>query len=64
MNAIMTWPDERFAAAGGDFVPDYRRRRELEESERAELKRVDVEAQSSPSTPLICGFGPGRRCIS
>lgn len=52
MNAMTTSPDDRFVAGGGDFVPDYRRRRELEESERAELKRLDVEAQSSPSNSI------------
>lgn len=51
MNAMTTSPDDRFVA-GGDLVPDYRRRRELEESERAELKRLDVEAQSSPSNSI------------
>jgi hypothetical protein len=52
MTEIMTLPaadTERSVATGVDFAFDYRRRRELEESERAELKRVDLEMQSSPS---------------
>lgn len=52
MNATMTWPvveDERFTSStGADVVSDYRRRRALEESERAELKRMDLETQCSP----------------
>lgn len=51
MNAMTTSPDDRFVA-GGDLVPDYRRHRELEERERAELKRLDVEAQSAPSNSI------------
>ncbi|HET9108701.1 MAG TPA: hypothetical protein VFN79_16085 [Steroidobacteraceae bacterium] len=51
MPAIMTLPvaeAERSGSTGVDFAFDYRRRRELEESERAELKRLDLETQSSP----------------
>lgn len=51
MNAMMTWPaleGERFASTGADIGSDYRRRRELEERERAELKRMELEAQCSP----------------
>ena len=52
MTDMMTLPAteaERSLSTGVDFAFDYRRRRELEESERAELKRVDLEMQSSPS---------------
>jgi len=51
MSATMTGhivEEERFTSAGADVVSDYRRRRALEESERAELKRMDLEAQCSP----------------
>ncbi len=51
MNTMMTWPvveAERFISTGTDIASDYRRRRELEERERAELKRMDLETQSSP----------------
>jgi hypothetical protein len=51
MTEIMTLPvaeAERSVSSGVDFAMDYRRRRELEESERAELKRMDLEMQSSP----------------
>ena len=53
MNATMTWPvveDERFISTGADIASDYRRRRALEERERAELKRMELEAQCSPSS--------------
>jgi hypothetical protein len=40
--------DERFISPGADIASDYRRRRALEELERAELKRVDLETQCSP----------------
>jgi hypothetical protein len=52
MTEIMALPaaeTERSVSSGVDFAFDYRRRRELEESERAELKRMDLEMQSSPS---------------
>ena len=52
MNAMTTSPDDRFIAGGSDFFPDYHKRRELEEIERAELKRIDVEAQYSPSNSI------------
>ncbi len=51
MNATMTRPiveDERFISTSADIASDYRRRRELEECERAELKRMDLETQCSP----------------
>ena len=51
MNATMIWPvgeDDRFTSTGADIASDYRRRRALEEHERAELKRMDLETQSSP----------------
>lgn len=51
MNAMMTLPvveDERFISTSVDIVSDYRRRRALEERERAELKRMDLETQCSP----------------
>jgi hypothetical protein len=51
MNAMMTWPvveDERFISSGADIASDYRRRLALEERERAELKRMDLETQCSP----------------
>lgn len=52
MTAIKTLPvaEAERSVSGVDFAFDYRRRRELEESERAELKRVDLEMQSSPSS--------------
>ena len=52
MNATMTLPvvDERFISTGADIASDYRRRRALEERERAELKRMDLETQCSPSS--------------
>lgn len=49
----MTLPvveDERFISTGADIASDYRRRRALEERERAELKRMDLETQCSPSS--------------
>ena len=50
MNATMTLPvvDERFISTGADIASDYRRRRALEERERAELKRMELEKQCSP----------------
>jgi hypothetical protein len=51
MNATMTWPvveDERYISTGADIASDYRRRRALEERERAELKHIDLETQCSP----------------
>ena len=51
MNASTTRPiveDEQFISTGADIVSDYRRRRVLEECERAELKRIDLETQRSP----------------
>jgi hypothetical protein len=51
MNAMTTWPaseDERFVSTSADLASDYRRRRALEEQERAELKRIDLETQCSP----------------
>ena len=52
MNATMTLPvaDERFISTDADIASDYRRRRALEERERAELKRMDLERQCSPSS--------------
>jgi hypothetical protein len=50
---VMTWPvaeDERFITTGADIASDYQRRRALEERERAELKRMELEAQCSPSS--------------
>jgi len=43
MNATMTWP-----VVDDDIASDYRRRRALEERERAELKRMELETQCSP----------------
>jgi hypothetical protein len=51
MNVMKTWPvgeDQRFIATGTDIASDYHRRRALEERERAELKRMDLETQWSP----------------
>lgn len=51
MNAITTRPvveGERLLSTGADLDSDYRRRRALEERERAELKRMDLETQCSP----------------
>jgi len=52
MTAITTLPvaEADRSVSGMDFAFDYRRRRELEESEHAEMKRVDLEMQSSPSS--------------
>ena len=52
MNATMTLPvvDERFISTGADIASDYRRRRALEERERAELKRMELETQRSPAS--------------
>ena len=49
----MTGPvveDERFIVTGAGTASDYRQRRALEERERAELKRMDLETQCSPSS--------------
>jgi hypothetical protein len=57
MNATMTWPaleDGRFTSTAADIASDYRQRRELAERERAELKRMELEAQYSPlSSPEL-----------
>ena len=51
MNTIQPIVDnERFTSASVDIASDYRRRRELEEAERAELKRMNLETQCSPSS--------------
>jgi len=49
MNTMTTWPakDERFTFRDADILPDYRQRRALEERDRAEQKREEVEEQHS-----------------
>jgi hypothetical protein len=50
MSSITSWRPaerERFTSAGDDLLSDYRQRRALEESERAEQKRMDSAEQYS-----------------
>jgi hypothetical protein len=48
MSSITSWrPANRERNAGDDLLSDYRERRALEESERAEQKRVECAEQSS-----------------
>jgi len=48
MSSMTSWrPASRDRAAGDELLDDYRERRALEESERAEQKRVDSAEQHS-----------------
>ena len=48
MSSMTSWrPKNTETIAGGEFLSDYRTRRALEESERAEQKRADSAEQCS-----------------
>ena len=48
MSSMTSWrPENVERSAGGEFLSDYRTRRALEESERAEQKRADSAEQYS-----------------
>jgi hypothetical protein len=47
MTSVTSFASARFTAAGDEILSDYRQRRALEESERAEQRRADSAEQHS-----------------